>query len=149
LAEIYDASVNPNSEYQRLVNISTRGEVSGGEGALIGGFVVTGNAPKKLLVRGIGPGLTAFGLKGALADPRLRVYRDVVLLAENDNWSSNAGESAVVVAAARDTGAFALAAGSKDASLILTLAPGAYTAQVTAADGSATGVALVEIYEVP
>jgi hypothetical protein len=52
-----------------------------------------------------------------------------------------------VVAAARDTGAFALVAGSKDAALILTLAPGAYTAQVTPADG--TGVALVEIYEVP
>jgi alpha-tubulin suppressor-like RCC1 family protein len=147
LAEIYDASVNPNSEYQRLVNISTRGEVSAGEGALIGGFVVTGNSPKKLLVRGIGPGLTAFGLPGALADPRLRVYRESAILAENDNWSAGGGE-ATVVAAARATGAFALATGSKDAALILTLAPGAYTAQVTAADGTTTGVALVEIYEI-
>jgi hypothetical protein len=147
LAEIYDASVNPNSEYQRLVNISTRGEVSAGEGALIGGFVVTGNSPKKLLVRGIGPGLAAFGLKSTLADPRLRVYRESAILAENDNWSANASEATATTAAAQATGAFALIAGSKDAALILTLAPGAYTAQVTAADGTTTGVALVEIYE--
>ena len=148
LAEIYDASVNPNSEYQRLVNISTRGEVSAGEGALIGGFVVTSNSPKKLLVRGIGPGLAAFGLKSTLADPRLRVYRDGAQLAENDNWSANATEATATTEAARGTGAFALTAGSKDAALILTLAPGAYTAQVTATDGSSTGVALVEIYEI-
>src|SRR6185503_8228620 len=68
LAEIYDASTNPNSDYQRLVNVSTRGEAGTGENILIGGFVVTGNAPKKLLVRGIGPGLTAFGVASALAD---------------------------------------------------------------------------------
>ena len=98
-------------------------------------------------MRGIGPGLAAFGLKSALADPRLRVYRESAILAENDNWSANASEATATTEAARGTGAFALVAGSKDAALILTLVPGAYTAQVTAADGTATGVALVEIYE--
>eukprot|EP01031_Cornospumella_fuschlensis_P003778 gene3778-4716_t len=74
LAEIYDAAVNPNSEYQRLINISTRGEAGAGENVLIGGFIITGTSPKRVLVRGIGPGLAAFGLTGTLADPRLRVY---------------------------------------------------------------------------
>ncbi len=149
LAEIYDASGNPNSEYQRLINISTRGEVGTGENILIGGFIVTGNAPKKILVRGIGPGLTAFGVAGALADPRVRVFTGAALIAENDNWSAVGAEAAVTAQAARDTGAFALANGSKDAALILTLAPGAYTAQVSGADGASTGVALIEVYEVP
>jgi hypothetical protein len=47
LPEIHDASVNPNAEYQRLINISTRGDVATGENVLIGGFIVTGSAPKK------------------------------------------------------------------------------------------------------
>ncbi len=149
LAEIYDASPNPGAEYQRLLNISTRGEVTAGEGALIGGFVVTGNAPKRLLVRGVGPGLAAFGVSGVLADPRLRVFRQAELLGENDNWSTVPAEAAVTAGAARDAGAFALPPGSRDAAVILTLAPGAYTAQVTAADGSGTGTALIELYELP
>ena len=149
LAEIYDASVNPNAEYQRLINISTRGDVGTGENILIGGFIVTGNAPKKVLVRAIGPSLTAFGVGGALADPRLRVFNGAALIAENDNWSAVPAESTATAQAARDTGAFALANGSKDAALILTLAPGAYTAQVSGADGTSTGVALIEVYEVP
>jgi hypothetical protein len=149
LAEIYDASPNPGAEYQRLLNISTRGEVTAGEGALIGGFVVTGNAPKRLLVRGVGPGLAAFGVGGVLADPRLRVFRQAELLGESDNWSTVPAEAAVTAGAARDAGAFALPPGSRDAAVILTLAPGAYTAQVTAADGNGTGTALIELYELP
>jgi hypothetical protein len=147
LAEIYDASVNPAGEYQRLINISTRGEVTAGEGALIGGFVVTGNSPKRLLIRGVGPGLAAFGVGGVLADPRLRVYRNADLQAENDNWSTVAAEGTASADAAREAGAFALAAGSRDSALIVTLAPGAYTAQITGADGAGTGVALIEVYE--
>jgi hypothetical protein len=149
LAEIYDASANPAAEYQRLINISTRGEVTAGEGVLIGGFVVTGNSPKRLLIRGVGPGLAAFGVGGVLADPRLRVYRNADLQAENDNWSAVAAEGTASADAAREAGAFALAAGSRDSALIVTLAPGAYTAQITSADGTATGSALIEIYELP
>ena len=149
LAEIYDASVNPNAEYQRLINISTRGDVGTGENILIGGFIVTGNAPKKVLVRAIGPSLTAFGVAGALADPRLGIFNGAARIAENDNWSAVGAEAAATAQAVRDSGAFALANGSKDAAMILTLAPGAYTAQVSGADGTSTGVALIEIYEVP
>ena len=148
LAEIYDASVNPNAEFQRLLNISTRGEAGIGENVLIGGFVVTGNAPIRVLIRGTGPALAAFGVPGVLVDPRLRVYRDNALIAENDNWSADAIEANATAQAALETGAFALSSGSKDAAMILTLAPGAYTAQVSSPDGVSTGNALVEIYEI-
>jgi hypothetical protein len=149
LAEIYDASSNPNAQYQRLTNISTRGDVGPGESILINGFSITGNSPKKILIRGVGPGLTAFGVAGVLADPHLRVFRDSTLVAENDNWSAVATEATANAAAAGLTGAFALTSGSSDSVLLLTLAPGAYTAQVGAADNAGTGIALVEIYEVP
>src|SRR5690606_12000490 len=73
LAEIYDASEGADGNYQRLVNISTRGHVGVGEQVLIGGFIVAGNSPKRVLVRAVGPGLTALGVEGALVDPNLRI----------------------------------------------------------------------------
>ncbi len=157
LAEIYDASATSNTEPQRLVNISTRGTVDvGSDGLLIGGFVVTGNAPKKVLIRGVGPALAAFGVPGSLADPRLAIYSGSTLVAQNDDWSTptpvatqqTAATGAELAAAAQSVGAFALTAGTKDSAVLVTLAPGAYTAQVSGA-GSQTGVALVEIYELP
>ena len=149
LAEIYDASVNASGEYQRLINISAGGEAGIGENVLICGFVVTGNAPKRVLIRGIGPALAAFGVSGVLVDPRLRVYQDNQLIGDNDNWSAVATDATAVALAARATGAFTLGNASKDAALILTLAPGAYTAQVASSDGISSGAALVEIYELP
>lgn len=149
LAEIYDASVYPNGEFQRLVNISARGEAGSGENVLIAGFVVTGNAPKCVLIRGIGPALAAFGVSGVLVDPRLRVYKDNQLIGDNDNWSAVATDATAVALAARATGAFTLGHAGKDAALILMLAPGAYTAQVASSDGISSGAALVEIYELP
>jgi hypothetical protein len=148
MAEIYDASENPSADYQRLVNISSRGEVTSGENILIGGFIVTGNSPKKILVRGIGPGLAAQQVGHPLADPLLKVYQGGTVLATNDNWSADATAAAELTAATTALGAFPLAAGSKDAALILNLAPGYYTAHVLSADGS-SGIALVEIYEIP
>jgi hypothetical protein len=156
LAEIYDASPNPQGEYQRLINISSRGTVEAGDGVLIGGFVVTGNSPKKVLVRGVGPALAAFGVAGSLADPKLALYNNGTLIAANDNWGTPtpvgatqvAATAAEVTDAARVTGAFAFGTSSKDAAIVITLAPGAYTAQVSSAD-AATGIALVEIYELP
>jgi hypothetical protein len=148
LAEIYDASSNP-SDYSGFVNISTRGEAGTGENILIAGFIVGGNSPKKLLIRGVGPSLAGLGVTNTLSDPLLRIYQFTTLIAENDNWSdsSNANNTASA-AVMHDAGAFALPTGSRDAALVLTLAPGAYTAQVGAADGKGTGVALIEIYEV-
>ena len=80
---------------------------------------------------------------GVLADPRLRLYRGADLVAENDNW----GGDPLAVAAARTAGAFAVTdIAGKDAMLLLTLPPGAYTAQVSG-EGGATGLALLEAYE--
>jgi len=112
---------------------------------LIGGFIVTGNHPKTLLIRGIGPALTNFGITGALADPSLTIYQEGKVISTNEGWAS----SAAIATAAIQTGAFALPAGSKDASVLITLNPGAYTAQIKSAKNASSGVALIEIYEVP
>jgi hypothetical protein len=145
LAEIYDASINPNADFQRLVNISSRGRVTPDDGVLIGGFVVTGNSPKTLLIRGIGPALTNFGVAGALADPALTIYQDSKAISTNEGWAN----SAAITTAAIQTGAFMLPTGSKDAAVVITLNPGAYTAQIKSAKNASSGVALIEIYEVP
>jgi hypothetical protein len=149
LVEVFDAGTG-NS--QRLVNESARNFVGTGDNVLVAGFVVSGNTPKKLLIRGIGPRLSDFGVSGVLADPKLELYQaqpagGSVLFASNDNWGDDdaAGLRAAFVA----TGAFELAdAASKDAALLLTLPAGAYTAQVSGV-GATTGEALVEVYEVP
>ncbi|MFM7751947.1 MAG: MBG domain-containing protein, partial [Opitutaceae bacterium] len=142
LAEIYDAGT---SAVASLSNLAVRSTLDAAGGALTVGFVIDGNAPRRLLVRAIGPGLAPFGVAGVVADPRLIVRREATVVAENDNW--NADEASGIPAAARGVGAFSLPAGSKDAVLLLTLAPGAYTAQMTAASGG--GVGLVEVYQLP
>ncbi|HEU5078885.1 MAG TPA: putative Ig domain-containing protein [Opitutaceae bacterium] len=156
LAEMYDASERPQAEFQRLVNVSARGEVTKGEGVLIGGFIVGGNSPKRVLVRGIGTALNKYGVTGTLADPVLEVFAGSDVIARNDNWETPtmvantqaAATGAEIVAATTKINAFALDAGSKDAAVIVTLAPGAYTAHVVSATGD-TGVALIEVYEIP
>ena len=131
------------AEPARLINLSTRAQVSTGAGELIGGIVIGGATSRTVLIRALGPALGAFGVAGTLVDPRLRVYRGADLVAENDNW----GGDPMIVAAARAVGAFAVSdAAGRDAMLLLTLPPGAYTAQVSGNDGG-TGVALLEAYE--
>ncbi len=146
LVEIYDAAVGGENSFERLINISSRGAVAGSETVLTGGFVIGGTSPRRVLVRGIGPGLAAFNVPTPLPNPRLRVFRGATLLEANDDWQDE-GVFALTQAATL-TGAFALGAGSRDAALLLTLGPGAYTAQIDAPPGQA-GTALVEVYEVP
>ncbi len=131
----------------RLANVSSRAQTGTGAAAHVAGFVVTGARPKTLLVRGVGPGLAAAGVTGALADPVLAIFdRTGRELRANDNWSDSA--AADIRAAAVRSGAFPLAEGSRDAALLLQLDPGVYTAQVAAAAGTA-GISLLEIYELP
>ena len=131
------------AEPARLANLSTRGWVGAGDQVLIGGLVVGGGTSRTVLIRALGPALVALGVPGVLADPRLRLYRGADLVAENDNW----GGDPLAVAAARTAGAFAVTdIAGKDAMLLLTLPPGAYTAQVSG-EGGATGLALLEAYE--
>lgn len=132
----------------RLVNVSSRAQAGAGSATHIVGFVVNGARPKTMLVRGVGPTLASYGLTDGLSDPMLAIYDSAGRkLFTNDNWSDNNAAS-VVTAAGQRTGAFALNANSKDAALLVDLDPGAYTAQVTGV-GSATGISLVEVYELP
>jgi hypothetical protein len=130
----------------RLVNLATRGLVGSGDSVMIGGFVVNGSMPKTILLRAAGPALGAFGVPDFLVAPVLTLFDAAGRsMASNAGWSLNANANDIA-AAARQVGAFALAAGSADAAMLITLAPGAYTAQVTG-QGGATGIALVEAYD--
>lgn len=143
LAEVYDATLpgafEPSSP--RLVNLSARTQVGTGANILIAGFTLGGATSKTVLIRAVGPGLAPFGVTGLLVDPKLDLYASSVLIATNDNWDG----AATLGAAFAKVGAFALPATSRDAALLVTLAPGSYTAQVSGI-ANTTGIALVEVY---
>jgi outer membrane protein assembly factor BamB len=142
LIEAYDATA---AFSPRLVNLSARYLVGNGARALIAGFVIDGPGAMTLLIRGIGPALAAapFRLTGVLADPQLDVFDGAQQrVAGNNDWPAGLADTFAA------TGAFTLTPGSRDAALVVTLPPGAYTAQLTGVNG-ATGEGLVEIYEVP
>jgi len=147
LAEVYDAT--PAGTYTpaspRLVNISTRVQVGTGGNILIAGFVIGGATSRTVLIRASGPALVPFGVAGTLPDPQLQLFSGSTLLGANKAWAGNAE----IVNAAASVGAFAWGSpSSNDSALLTTLPPGAYTAQVSGASGD-TGVALIEVYEVP
>ncbi len=145
LAEIYDADTS-STPAARLVNVSARMNVSGGQGALIAGLVIEGNIPQTVLIRGDGPVLATFGVTGVLADPQIALFSGGAQVASNAGWTAGSSPSAQISAASAQVGAFPLPSGSKDSALLVTLQPGAYTVQVSSVSG-ATGVALVEIYD--
>ncbi len=139
-----------------LANLSARGPAGDGDAVLIVGFVVGGSEPRRFLIRGVGPGLLAYQIDNALVDPVTSVYDvDGHTVATNDDWEvQTSGTAADITAAESSSGAFALVSGSKDAALVLTLAPGVYTAHVTPSagtsqGGTAPGTGLVEVYELP
>ena len=147
LAEVYDAT--PAGTYTsaspRLVNISARVPVGSGANILIAGFVIGGSTARTVLVRASGPALVPFGVSGTLPDPQLELFSGSSELEGNNGWGGNPQISN----AAKTVGAFAwTSAQSNDSAILVTLPPGAYTAQVSGASGD-TGVALVEVYEVP
>jgi len=134
----------------KLINISTRGQVGTGSAILDAGFVIGGATSKTVLIRASGPAIAAapFNVAGTLADPRIQLYSQgasPTVIASNAGWSGNPQ----IAAAALSVGAFPWTnLSSNDSALLLTLPPGAYTAEVSGASGD-TGVALVEIYDVP
>lgn len=134
----------------RFVNLSSRGGVGDGDKSLIAGFVVTGVQSRTVVIRGVGPSLTQYGVTNPLPDPQLTVYdaggRSVFGYALLDNWDANSDGGAYQKELYMGLGAFALDAGSKDAAGIVTLPPGQYTIQLSGKPGQ-SGVALLEIYE--
>ena len=129
----------------RLGDLATRAAAGGSRGPLIGGVTITGSVPKRVLVRAVGPGLSAFNVAGAMPQPTLAGFdasgRATV---GNSGWA----DDPALAAAAQGNGAFPLAPGSKDAALVTTLAPGSYTFLVQPAADTAGGVALFEVYDI-
>lgn len=121
----------------QVLNIATRMRVQSGDKALIGGFIITGNAPKKVVIRGIGPSLSGF-FSDALADPTLELFQGSTSLQTNNDWKSNqqAEIEATGIAPGNDA----------ESAIVRTLAPGAYTA-VLKGNGGAEGIGVVEVYD--
>ncbi len=151
LAEAYDADFD--NQAKRFTALSVRNHVGTGAAQLIVGFVIGGDAPKKVIIRGVGPGLVpAVSANDILADPTLQVNQlkkvnevwQLVTVGTNDNWGGTADLAALM----QQAGMGSLTAGSKDAVLVLELQPGVYTVQLTGV-GETTGVGSVEIYEAP
>jgi hypothetical protein len=147
LAAAYDADFADKTK--RLTALSVRNQVGVDDEILIAGFVIAGDAPKRVIVRGVGPGISGT-VRGYLHDPQLQVWKlntitnEFEPLEENDDWDHTPETAALFQSA----GMGELAGDSKDAALVLTLEPGIYTAQVSGV-GRTTGVGVVEIYEVP
>ena len=141
LAEIYDADAGGTGS--QLVNVSSRGFVAAGDNILIAGFVISGTTADTVLIRASGPALAAFGVQATIADPQLQLFDgNQNLIASNLGWG---GDSQIASAAAR-VGAFAWNdPTSEDSAILVTLAPGGYTAQVSSVSGYG-GAALIEVY---
>lgn len=141
LVDAYEFDLTPGHTQARVANLSARGGVGTGEGALIVGFSVDGREDKRVLIRALGPTLTGFGVTGALGDTRLRLFRGATLVASNDDWSQDAASAALFGTSS------ALRPGSSvESTLVQTLAPGTYTVVVDGAN-AATGTALIDVNE--
>lgn len=133
---------------QRLANLSTRTQVGSGANVAVVGFVVGPGSSKNILIRAVGPTLASspFNVPGTVSDPKIDVADGLGrIIFSNDNWSTTTVGGATTFAS---VGAFNLATNSRDAAILATnLAPGSYTATVSGV-GTATGVGLVEVYDV-
>ncbi len=124
---------------EKLANISTRVNAGTGDNQLIGGFIITGDQQKEVIIRAIGPSLAQFGVGPVLADPTLELHDHTgALVASNDNWgdSQRAEIEATGIPPVNEL----------ESAIVRTLAPGAYTAVAAGKDG-ATGTAVVEVYD--
>ena len=115
--------------------------VQTGEGVGIGGFIITGSAPKHILLRAIGPSLTQSGIPNVLADPVMQLHGPVgFVTVTNDNWRDDPAQQAAIIATGIPP------SNNLEAAIDATLLPGAYTAIVSGKNNT-SGVALVEVYD--
>jgi hypothetical protein len=134
IAELYDLdSASP----AKLANISTRGFINTGDDVMIGGFIIGGNEPAKILVRAIGPTLTDIGVQGALADPMLELHDSNGSTISNDDWRETQ-ESEIIATTIPPNK-------DREPAILATLVPGNYTAIVRGKNNT-TGIGLVEAY---
>src|SRR6188472_4458015 len=131
-----------------LSNISTRSFVQTGEHVMIGGFIVQGSGPKRVIIRAIGPELTQFGIPDALANPRLELHNGSgTLIGTNDDWQTTIIGGIITsnqVSDIQNSGHAPSAA--TESAIIADLQPGNYTAVVRGVNNT-VGVALVEVYD--
>jgi len=108
---------------------------------MIGGFIITGDAPKKIIVRAIGPSLAPLGVNGALADPVLELHGPGgSLIASDDNWKDNPDQALLIQASGIPP------QNDLESAIVATLTPAGYTAIVSGKNDS-SGIALVEVYD--
>ena len=125
----------------QAMNISTRARVETGDNVLIGGFIITGNAAKKVIIRAIGPSLSQHGLSDVLADPTLDLYDgNSALLQSNDNWQDDPSQASQISASGLAP------SNNLESAIIATLQPGNYTA-IVRGKNSGQGIALAEVYD--
>jgi hypothetical protein len=137
LVEIYDLD---NAAAVHLKNLSTRGRVETGENVMIGGFILGGSASTNVVVRGIGPSLSGLGISDALSNPTLTLFNSQgTAIDSNDDWINSANKTAIQNSGLAPTN-------DRESAVYDSLSAGNYTAIVSGVN-SATGVGLVEIYE--
>ncbi len=144
LMEVYET----DSTGASFANISTRAYAAQGNSATIGGFVVTGNMPKKILMRAVGPTLTSYGIAESqvLLDPTIELRQGTTILATNDNWVENQNAAEITNTSALIGASPLHSSDTESAALLIELEPGVYTFSVSGKDGS-TGLVLAEIYD--
>jgi hypothetical protein len=155
LLEVYDVASTAAVPTKQLINISTRAHVDASS-QVFQGFVISGDQPKRVLVRAVGATLKAFGVNDGISDPALKLYSAGTVVAANDDWgaagtasgSITLGSPQEIATAMSAAGAFALPTGSKDAVILATLPPGPYSAVVSGSDAQ-SGTVLLEVYEAP
>jgi N-acetylneuraminic acid mutarotase len=132
----------------RLSNVSTRAFVQTGDDVVIGGFMIQGTQPKKVIVRALGPGLTQYGVPNALANPTLELHNSTgASIASNDNWQHTIIGGIITADQVADIRNSGYAPGDgRESAIIAELPAGNYTAIVRGANNM-TGVALVEVYD--
>ena len=132
----------------QLGNISTRSFVQTGDNVMIGGFIVQGTGPKRVVIRAIGPELSQYGVPDPLANPRLQLYNVAgVLIGSNDDWQHTIIGGVITHSQVADIQNSGHAPGDpRESAIIATLPPGNYTAIVRGVNAT-TGVGLVEVYD--
>jgi len=138
VVELYDLAEPAPAN---AVNIASRGTVQPGNGVMIGGFTVGGAKARRFVVRALGPSLSSPQIPNALADPHLTLHNSSgIKIGENEDWRTTQEQQIQSTGLAPKN--------DKEAAIVTIAVPGQYTAIVSGADGS-SGVALVEVYQLP